>query len=209
MCCRWILHYLIQKIKNSKGWPVPSCLERYQEGKVKTLYNIITVDETWVYCYNPLTNQQIYPMDVLMWNASYQSKTIAKLWQTNDCFLFWTYSIPLLFILAVTADSYITISLPTMLINSSEKQTVLDHDNTPAHFLSLKMPLNSMLKQCPSKLGLLWNGLKGCQSTWNVKRSTLKRYKNCSFIYICLVIILYPVWSSFIEVNGDHFEKLF
>lgn len=61
-------HHLIKNQKKYRSW----CLEYlYYEGKSKVVFDVIIGNETWTFCYGPLTK---YQMDVLNWNMAYQSE---------------------------------------------------------------------------------------------------------------------------------------
>jgi len=59
ICCRWVPHFLTEEQKAARVDFCQYMLDRYQNGESNTIRNLLTGDETWIYCYNePLKKQQ-------------------------------------------------------------------------------------------------------------------------------------------------------
>lgn len=57
-CCRWIPHSLSQDQKEARVEWCRLMLDKYAEGTSKSVFNIVTGDETWVYTFDPKSKQQ-------------------------------------------------------------------------------------------------------------------------------------------------------
>jgi len=59
ICCRWVPHFLTEEQKAARVDFCQYMLDRYQNGESNTIRNLLTGDETWIYCYDePLKKQQ-------------------------------------------------------------------------------------------------------------------------------------------------------
>ncbi|GBP96856.1 Mariner Mos1 transposase [Eumeta japonica] len=58
MCSRWITHNLTEAHKTERVTCCNAMLTRFKEGALNSVWNIVTGDEKWIYCYDPKTKQQ-------------------------------------------------------------------------------------------------------------------------------------------------------
>jgi len=58
LCSRWIPHNLTQAQKEARVKWCKVNLKKYMRGKSKLVYNIVTGDESWIYCYETESKRQ-------------------------------------------------------------------------------------------------------------------------------------------------------
>ena len=58
ICSRWIPHDLTQDQKDARVNWCKEMPQKFKLGTAKSIYNITTVDETWIYSYDPETEQK-------------------------------------------------------------------------------------------------------------------------------------------------------
>lgn len=116
-------------------------LKKFDRGRSKSVYNIVTGDETWIYSYEPESKQQstVWVFDdepnptKVVRSRSTSKKMIA-------CFFGCTghvATIPLEDRRTVNAEWYTTICLPTVFDeirkNNKKRRIILHHDNASSH----------------------------------------------------------------------------
>lgn len=141
LCARWIPHNLtpVQK-ENRVAW-CRSTLDRFDNGSSHLVYNIITGDETWVYCYDPERKQQS-----AVWvfeNESAPTKVVREKSRNKKMVAIFfgitghVSTVALEDRRTVNAEWYTTVCLPQVLQNVREKRPrgriILHQDNARAH----------------------------------------------------------------------------
>ena len=58
VCARWVPHMLTEDQKRALVEFCETMFVEYDRGRSKSVYSIMTVDETWVYKYNPESKRQ-------------------------------------------------------------------------------------------------------------------------------------------------------
>ena len=58
VCARWVPHMLTENQKRARVEFCETMLREYDRGRSKSVYSIMTGDETWVYNYNPESKRQ-------------------------------------------------------------------------------------------------------------------------------------------------------
>ena len=83
-CARWVPHNLSEDQKRGRVDWCTHMLRKFDRGRSPRVWDIVTGDETWVYQYDPETNQHsavwVFPDK----NPPVKFKTKQKCFQTND-----------------------------------------------------------------------------------------------------------------------------
>lgn len=58
VCARWVPHFITDEQKQARVKFCKDMLKRFDNGRSPEVFRIVTGDETWVYCYEPLKKQQ-------------------------------------------------------------------------------------------------------------------------------------------------------
>jgi len=58
LCARWIPHNLTEAQKKARVKWSKEMLKKYDYGRSKAVYDIVTGDESWIYCYEPESKRQ-------------------------------------------------------------------------------------------------------------------------------------------------------
>lgn len=139
---RWVPHLLSQDQKNRRVTWCEEMLFRYQHGESRQLRNLITGDETWVYCYDPESKQQSSqwtvkgqpPPTKVVKSRSVVKKMVATFFMMHG----HVSTVPVENQRTVTSFWYITECLPRVIDDSRQflsrrSPLLLHHDNAPAH----------------------------------------------------------------------------
>lgn len=138
---RWIPHLLTPEQKEQRVEWCHFMLDKFNHGRSKRVYDIVTGDETWICCYEPESKQQstVWMFD----NEPPPTKVVrAKSTKKQMVAVFFTISghvmtVPLEEGRTVTAEWYTTVCLPEVFKQLQEKRrlhgVLLHHDNAPAH----------------------------------------------------------------------------
>ncbi|KAJ0171150.1 hypothetical protein K1T71_013349 [Dendrolimus kikuchii] len=69
LCARWIPHYLTEAQKLRRVDWCREMIQRFNGGDSKAVFDILTGDESWIYCYDPETKRQsaqwVFPSEEL------------------------------------------------------------------------------------------------------------------------------------------------
>ena len=114
--CRWIPHTLTsEQMSGRVSWCV-EMLDRFDEGRSRRLYDIVTGDETWLYQFDPLSKQQsaewVFPDDDAPTQVR-RARSVGK--RMIACFFSLTGHVSTVILKeheTVTADWYVTVCLP-------------------------------------------------------------------------------------------------
>lgn len=141
LCCRWIPHQLTEAEKKARVNWCRKMLKKFDQGRSKTVYNIVTGDESWIYSYEPETKQQStvwvfqsepHPTKVVR-SRSVSKKMIACFFGIKG----HVAIMPLEDRRTVNADWYTTICLPAVIDElrktNRNRRIVLHHDNASSH----------------------------------------------------------------------------
>ena len=141
---RWVPHMLTVEQKRNRVQWCRSMLERFDRGKSNAVWEIVSGDETWVYCFDPETKQQSQqwiPVGQRPPQKFVRSRTVAK--QMIAVFVSragHVATIPLVTQRTVTAAWYVEECLPRVLAAVAERRPrtrhrglLLHHDNAAAH----------------------------------------------------------------------------
>ena len=141
ICSRWIPHNLTEAQKEARVNWCKEMRQKFKLGTAKSVYNIVTGDETWIYSYDPETKQQstvwVFPDEPnptkVVRSRSTSKKMIA-------CFFGQTghiATIPLEDQKTVNAKWYTGICLPKVIQemrkNNKKRRIILHHDNASSH----------------------------------------------------------------------------
>lgn len=141
ICSRWIPHNLTEAQKNARVNWCKEMLKKFDLGRAKSVYNIVTGDETWIYSYEPETKQQ---STVWVFQDEPNPTKVVRSRSTSKkmiaCFFGCTghvATIPLEDRRTVNAEWYTTICLPTVFDeirkNNQKRRIILHHDNASSH----------------------------------------------------------------------------
>ncbi|CAH1977141.1 unnamed protein product [Acanthoscelides obtectus] len=112
---RWIPHLLTEEQKAARVNWCQKTLDRFNSGKSKNMYSIVSGDESWIYCYEPKKK----PTKVI------RSRSVSKKGHIA--------TIPLNEQRTVTADWYTTICLPKVITElrkiNPERRIILHQEN--------------------------------------------------------------------------------
>ncbi|XP_055316153.1 histone-lysine N-methyltransferase SETMAR-like [Sitodiplosis mosellana] len=141
ICSRWIPHNLTNAQKKARVDWSKEMLKKYNRGGSNAVYNIYTVDESWIYAYEPETKQQSTvwvfqdepnPTKVVR-GRSTSKQMIACFFGING----HVATVPLQERRTVNSEWYTTICLPTVFgeIRKTQKRRriILHHDNASSH----------------------------------------------------------------------------
>lgn len=145
LCCRWIPHKLTDDQKKARVKWCRDTLKKYDNGTSAAVYNIVTGDESWIYCYDPETKQQStvwvfqnenLPTKVIR-GRSVGKRMVASFFRKNG----HVATVPLEDRKTVNSDWYTTICLPKVFeelrVTSRKRKIVLHHDNASSHTSAL------------------------------------------------------------------------
>lgn len=143
-CCRWIPHHLTNDQKEARVTWSRDMLEKFNGGVAKSVYNIVTGDESWIYQYDPETKQQSSVwclQDEAPPTKVVRSRSVGKMMVAS--FFGKTghiTSVPLENQGTVTAEWYVTTCIPKVFqqwrkhhARSGIRRILWHHDNAPAH----------------------------------------------------------------------------
>lgn len=138
---RWIPHLLTPEQKEQRVEWCHFMLEKFDRGRSKCVYDIVTGDETWICCYEPESKRQSTvwmfddepPPTKVVRSRSTKKQMVAVFFTKCG---HWT-AVPLEAGRTVTAEWYTTICLPAVFEQLQEKRrlrgVLVHHDNAPAH----------------------------------------------------------------------------
>lgn len=141
LCARWIPHKLTDTQKKVRvGW-CHEMLEKFNRGASKSVYYIVTGDESWIYAYEPETKKQS-----TVWVFEFEenptkvvrARSTAK--QMVACFFTKTGHVATVALenqKTVNSAWYTTICLPKVFgelrKNNAKRRIILHHDNASSH----------------------------------------------------------------------------
>lgn len=138
---RWVPHNLSEEQKAARVNWCRSTLQRFNGGKSKAVYNIVSGDESWIYSYEPERKHQsavwvfageIKPTKVVR-SRSVSKKMVASFVAKTG----HVVTVPLEERRTVTADWYTTVCLPQMISElrrgNPKRRIILHHDNASSH----------------------------------------------------------------------------
>ena len=141
---RWVPHMLTEEQKQRRVNWCRSMLEKFDGGKLNAVWEIVSGDETWVYCFDLETKQQSQqwiPVGQRPPQKFIRSRTIAK--QMIAVFVSragHVATIPLVTQRTVTSTWYVRECLPLVLAAVAKRRPrtrhrglLLHHDNAAAH----------------------------------------------------------------------------
>lgn len=141
LCTRWIPHDLTEDQKRLRVEWCRKIIEKFNGGESLAVYNIVTGDETWVYCFEPERKSQsaewVFPFEELPTKVkksrSTGKKMVASFFGKTGHYV----TVSLENQRTVTADWYVVHCLPSVLEKVREKRprshVILHHDNASAH----------------------------------------------------------------------------
>lgn len=144
LCSRWIPHNLTEAQKEAR---VKWCKEnpkKFRRGKSNMVYNIVTGDESWIYCYEPETKRQsaqgIFQNEERPTKVkrarSVGKKMVASFFSCTG----HVATVPLEDRRTVNADWYTSVCLPIVFKEVREKRPrcniILHQDNASSHTAS-------------------------------------------------------------------------
>ena len=162
ICSRWIPHNLTEAQKKGRVDWCQEMLQKFEGGRSKSVYNIVTGDETWIYAYEPESKQQ---STVWVFHDEPNPTKVVRSRSTSKkmiaCFFGCTghvATIPLEDRRSVNAEWYTTICLPTVFDEirkkNKKRRIILHHDNASSHTASqtieyLKDKNIELMSHCP------------------------------------------------------------
>lgn len=141
LCTRWIPHDLTEDQKRLRVQWCRKMIKKFNGGQSLAVYNIVTGDETWVYCFEPERKSQsaewVFPFEDLPTKVK-KSRSIGKQMVASFFGKSGHYTtVSLENQRTVTADWYVNTCLPRVLEKVREKRprsnVVLHHDNASSH----------------------------------------------------------------------------
>lgn len=141
LCTRWIPHDLTEDQKRLRVQWCRKMIKKFNGGQSLAVYNIVTGDETWVYCFEPERKSQsaewVFPFEDLPTKVK-KSRSTGKIMVASFFGKSGHYStVSLEDQRTVTADWYIKTCLPRVLEKVREKRprsnVLLHHDNASSH----------------------------------------------------------------------------
>lgn len=141
LCARWIPHNLTEAQKLRRVDWCREMIERFNGGDSNAVFDILTGDESWVYCYDPETKRQsaqwVFPFEELPTKVkrgrSVGKKMVASFFGRTGHYA----TIALEDQKTVTAEWYTNNCLPLVLEKVREKRPrsriLLHHDNASSH----------------------------------------------------------------------------
>lgn len=141
LCARWIPHNLKEGEKKARVDWCKKIIKRFDHGRSKTVYDIVTGDESWIYCYEPESKRQstqwVFPDEdnpTKVKRARSTGKQMVASFFTRTGHVA-TVALPLKSTL--NAEWYTTICLPEVLRKVREKRPrgkiLFHHDNARPH----------------------------------------------------------------------------
>lgn len=144
LACRWVPHQLTPDQMQARVQWCKEMLKRFDEGRSKRLYDVVTGDESWIYQYDPLTKVQsaewVFPSDDPPVQVR-RSRSVGK--QMVASFFSLTGHVKTILLqnqATVTAAWYVEKCLPQVFQSIQERRprtgihgTLLHYDNAPAH----------------------------------------------------------------------------
>lgn len=141
LCARWIPHDLTEEQKLCRVKWCRQMLKKFNSGLSNGVFDIVTGDETWIYCYEPETKRQsavwVFPDEdtptKVKKGRSVEKKMIACFFGRSGHYA----TVALENKRTVTADWYVESCLPIVIEKVKERRpgskVLLHHDNAPAH----------------------------------------------------------------------------
>lgn len=141
LCTRWIPHDLSEDQKRLRVKWCRKMIKKFDGGQSMAVYNIVTGDETWVYCFEPERKSQsaewVFPFEELPTKVkksrSTGKKMVASFFGKSGHYT----TVSLENQRTVTAEWYINTCLPSVFDKIRDKRPrskiVLHHDNASAH----------------------------------------------------------------------------
>lgn len=144
LCSRWVPHSLTAEQKEARVTWCKDMLRKFDQGEGRSIFNIITGDESWIYQYDPPTKRQstiwVFPDDEpptkVKRGRSVGKKMVATFFSASG----HVATISLDDQKTVNAKWYIEVCLPTVFNNLKQKRPktglrglFLHHDNASPH----------------------------------------------------------------------------
>ena len=143
-CARWVPQNLSDEQKATRVEWCQYMLQKFDGGRSRRVWDIVTGDETWLYCFDPETKQQssvwVFPDEdppVKFKRSRSSSKQMVASFFTKTGHLI---TVPLEERKTVTSDWYVTNCLPKVMEawcqrrpRTATRVMLLHHDNAPAH----------------------------------------------------------------------------
>lgn len=233
LCARWIPHNLTESQKKARVDWCRKNIERFDRGQSNHVYDIVTGDETWIYCYEPESKQQsaqwVFPDEDKPTKVK-RGRSASK--QMVASFFGRTGHVATVALppdSTVNAEWYTTQCLRAVLIKVREKRPkggiILHHDNARPHIANrtteylkangveiLHSPSNSPdLAPCDFFLfPTIKNKMRGLQ--YNSPEEAIEAYeKNVSEVTPEQWAQCFKDWflrmQKCIDCNGEYFEK--
>lgn len=141
ICARWIPHNLAELEKEARVKWCLKMIQRFNQGESNATYDIITGDETWIYCYEPETKRQsmqwVFPGEEHPTKIKRGRSTDKQMIATFICRTGHIASVALPKKTTVTAHWYTTVCLPEVFKKVRERRPnsriLLHHDNASSH----------------------------------------------------------------------------
>ena len=141
VCSRWIPHNLTIDQKQCRVVWCKEMIEKYNSGTSKSVYNIYTGDESWIYCYEPETKQQ---STVWVFQSEPNPTKVVRGRSTSKqmiaCFFGINGHVATVSLeqrRSVTSEWYTTICLPEVVSEirktNRRRRIILHHDNASSH----------------------------------------------------------------------------
>lgn len=141
LCARWIPHLLTEEEKRTRVLWCTNMIAKFHGGASKSVFNILTSDESWIYQYDPETKLQSTvwvfqnedPPTKVARSRSIGKQMVANFFSITG----HVVTVPLIQQRTVTSQWYTTIGLTTALQevrkNNPNRRVILHHDNASAH----------------------------------------------------------------------------
>ena len=144
VCARWVPHMLTQQQKDARVAWCHEMLRRFDKGTSNLVWEVVSGDETWIYCFDPETKQQSAewtPIGGVPPQKFKRERSVAK--QMVAVFVAKSghvVTVPLETQRTVTAHWYVDQCLPKVLAAVADRRPrtrhrglLLHQDNAPAH----------------------------------------------------------------------------
>lgn len=141
LCARWIPHYLTEAQKLRRVDWCREMIKKFNGGDSNAVFDILTGDESWIYCYDPETKRQsaqwVFPSEDLPTKLK-RGRSVGKMMVASFFGRTGHYAtIALEDQKSVTAEWYTNKCLPLVLEKVREKRPrsriLLHHDNASSH----------------------------------------------------------------------------
>lgn len=141
LSCRWIPHILTAAEKETRVMWCKEMLRRFKGGQSNAVFDIVTGDETWIYCYEPekkeSSKEWVFPGEAnptkLKRGRSVGKQMVASFFSRIGHIA--TVALP--FDTTLNAEWYTTVCLPEVIRkvreNRSRSRIILHHDNASSH----------------------------------------------------------------------------